>query len=60
LSYREVTSSLYQEGGFRTFFRSAHAKAARSGVCNAMMIGTSKLIRDSMDKPNVSEDCHFA
>ena len=52
-SYREVVSSLYKEGGFGTFFRSAHAKAGRAGVCNAMMIGTSKLIVDHMDSPKI-------
>lgn len=52
-SYREVVSSLYKEGGFGTFFRSAHAKAGRAGVCNAMMIGTSKLIVDQMESPKL-------
>ena len=52
-SYREVVSSLYKEGGFGTFFRSAHAKAGRAGVCNAMMIGTSKLIVDQMEGPKL-------
>ncbi|MCR9192235.1 MAG: solute carrier family 25 protein [Gammaproteobacteria bacterium] len=51
-SYKDVVSSLYKEGGFGTFFRSAHAKAGRAGVCNAVMIGTSKLILDHMEKPS--------
>lgn len=50
-SYKEVISSLYKEGGVSTFFRSANAKAGRAGVCNAMMIGTSKLIVDQMESP---------
>lgn len=52
-TYPEVVSSLYKEGGFGTFFRSAHAKAGRAGVCNAMMIGTSKLIVDHMESPKL-------
>lgn len=52
-SFKEAVSSLYKEGGVNTFFRSAHAKAARSGVCNAMMIGTSKLILDHMERPSL-------
>ncbi|MGV3740221.1 MAG: MC/SLC25 family protein [Gammaproteobacteria bacterium] len=51
-NYPEVIKSLYKEGGFGTFFRSAHAKAGRAGVCNAMMIGTSKLIVDHMERPS--------
>lgn len=54
-SYREVISSLYKEGGGYSFFRSAHAKAARAGVCNAMMIGTSKMIQDYLEKRELSE-----
>lgn len=53
--YSEVIESLYKEGGFGTFFRSAHAKAGRAGVCNAMMIGTSKLIVDHMERPSVTK-----
>lgn len=53
-TYKQAISLLYKEGGVSAFFRSAHAKAARAGVCNAMMIGTSKLIVDHMERPSLS------
>lgn len=56
-SYSDIMKSLYKESGIQTFFRSAGTKAARSGVCNAMMIGTSALLREAFNEqtPSISQ-----
>jgi hypothetical protein len=54
MTYGEACQSLWKEGGAATFFRSAGTKAARAGVCNAMLIGTSVLLREALNHENNS------
>ena len=55
--YATIIKSLYDEAGASTFFRSAGTKAARAGVCNSMMIGTSAILREAFndDTSSVSQ-----
>lgn len=50
--FKKAIKSLFFEGAF---FRSALTKASRAGVCNAMMIGTSHLIKSFITK-DIEED----